>query len=312
MKETTIHNCEIIRDLLPGYAEQLLSRSGMQAVRDHLDRCPDCQKIHEQMQKEVLETTPSLEDRRALDGFRKIRRRTRHLKLLAAGTLILMLSGVLCGFLMLFVIGKPAGTSWIDFASCSYDEETDSLTIQGHAGNLNIQKVLWEEDDSENTLINVLVYETEALPFTAETHDFTITIPDIKGRDVCLACPNYDRTRIYSWRDDHYELIEQMEEAIRREIDTFDPERNILYCYPYIYDKDGRKWPTFHADRVTGENASWWYWGDRIVTDGDLEPTGYEIWVSLSEPRQILFYDYRNGEWIGDPDDMDMTRTNES
>lgn len=312
MKETTIHNCDIIRDLLPGYLEHLLSDAGEQAVKKHLNGCPDCRKICEEMKKEAPEAGPSPEDQCALDGFRKIRRHTRHLKLLAAGTLILMLMGVLSGFLMLFVIGKPAGTSWIDSVSCSYDNSTDSLTIQGHAQNLNIRKVLWEEDASDETMINILVYEAEALPFTSETHDFTITVPGIKGRDVCLACPNYDRSRIYSWRDDHYELIEQMEEAIRREIGTFDPERNLLTCYPRIYDKDGRKWLTFHVDCVTGENASWWHWGDKIVTDGDLEPTGYEIWVSLSEPRRILFYDYRNGEWIDDPDSMDMTRTSET
>ena len=51
MKETTIRNCSIVRDLLPGYTEHLLSEAGEEAVREHLSSCKDCEKIYRQMKE---------------------------------------------------------------------------------------------------------------------------------------------------------------------------------------------------------------------------------------------------------------------
>ena len=300
MKDTKIQNCDIIRDLLPGYTEHLLSDAGTEAVANHLVDCKDCEKIYNQMKEKLFEEEPSSEERRALDGFRKLCRRTRHLKLLLIGVCTLLFCGVLSGFLMLFVIGNPVGTHWIDQVSCTYDEETDCLTIQGHAQNVNIQKVVWEKDNEEDALINVLIYETEALPFTSETHDFTLTIPDAKGMDVCLACPKYDRSSIYSWNTDHYELILQMEEAICQAVPSMNPDTTPLSCASGIDLYDGQEGLTFYLHYVIGEGAVWWSWNDSIVTDGDLEPADFEIWVSLEEPHTVHFFDYQTGEWTDD------------
>lgn len=290
---TEIKDCDIIKDLLPGYAENLLSKAGTDAVDHHLANCPACCRIYRELKEEPKEIS-SPQERTALDGFRKLRRRTRHLKILAASSLALILTAVFCGFCMLFLIGRPAGTSWIDAVSCSYDEENDSLTVSGHANNLNIQKVVWENNDQDNDNINVLVYEVESLPFLSETHDFSITIPDIRGRNVYLACPNYDRFPIYNWENDHYQLVEEMKEMIYQQVASLDKESYILYFHP-IEEKDGRDWMVFSIDHVVGEGAAWWYYGDRMVTDGDLEPVGSEVWVTLDEPHEVWIYDYTAG-----------------
>lgn len=300
MKETTIRNCSIVRDLLPGYTEHLLSEAGEEAVREHLSSCKDCEKIYRQMKEELFKGEPSPEESRALDGFRSLFRRFRHLKLLLIITSVLIFCGILSGFLMLFVVGNPVGTRWLDRVSCTYDEKTGSLTIQGHAQNVNIRKVVWEKDGEEDTLINVLVYETEALPFTSETHDFTLTIPDVKGMDVCLACPRYDRTNIYSWKNDHHELVQRMEEAIYQTLPSTDPDTTPLSCASGIALYGGQEGLTFHPEYVTGEGATWWTWNDMITTDGSLEPADFEIWVSLDAPHEVHFYDYRTGEWTDD------------
>lgn len=300
MKQTTIHNCDIIRDLLPGYMERLLSDAGEEAVKEHLSHCKDCEKIYSQMKEDIFHEEPSPEENRALDGFRKLFRRTRHLKLLLISACTLILCGILSGFLGLFVIGSPVGTSWIDHISCIYDEETDSLNIQGHAQNVNISKVIWEKDSENETLINVLVYETEALPFTSETHDFTLTIPDAKGMDVCLACPKYDRSSIYSWKKDHYELVQHMEEAIFQTAPSLDPDTAPLSCASGISLYNGQEGLIFHLDYVIGEGTVFWVWNDSIITDGDLEPADFEIWVSLKEPHEVHFFDYQTGTWTDD------------
>lgn len=300
MNGTTIQNCDIIRDLLPGYAEHLLSGAGEKAVQDHLAYCKDCEKIYNHMKDGDSERKVSRKEERALDGFRKIRRRTRHLKLLLISAFALIFCGILSGFLKLFVIGSPAGTHWIDSVSCTYDEETGSLTIQGYAQNINIRKVVWEKDHEEDTLIYVLVYETEALPFTSATHDFTLTIPDARGMDVCLACPKYDRTSIYSWKKDHYELVQRMEEAVYQTVPATDPDTTPLSCASGIALYNGQEGLIFYPEYVTGEGAAWWTWNDMITTDGSLEPADFEIWVSLEEPHEVHFFDYRTGEWTDD------------
>lgn len=281
---TEIKNCAIIRDLLPGYIEQLLSNDGKAAVTAHLADCPQCRQIYSDMKEGTNESTT---DQPALDGFKKIRRRTRRLKWIAASTLTLIFGALITEFLLFFVIGKPASTHLLDSISCTYDNASGSLTIEGRAENLNICKVVWETDSEEDFLINVLVYERASLPFVSETHDFALTIPDAEGYDVCIACPNYDRTKIYSWRNDHYKQIDQMEEAIFCEFPSLNPEKDILSCRPGIHTANNMNWLVFSVDHLIGENASWWYWGDKLVTDGELEPAGYDIWVSLEQPYQI-------------------------
>ena len=107
MKETTISNCDIIRDLLPGYLEHLLSKASNTAVEEHLFCCEECRQVHDEMKKETFKKNLSPEDSRALDGFKKIRRHTWRLRLLAASTLFLVLSGIRTGFLTLFFIVMP-------------------------------------------------------------------------------------------------------------------------------------------------------------------------------------------------------------
>ncbi len=294
-----IHNCDIIRDMLPGYTDHILSDAGMAAVEKHLEDCQDCRHIYEEM-KEKLETELFPEESLALDGFRKLRRHSRRLKLAAgaAFTLLLFLSGGM--FISVFLIGRPAATTMLDTISCSYDASTGSVTVNGHADNLNISRIKWETDSEDDSIVNLLVYETEELPFLSPRHDFTVTIPDMKGRDLYLACPDYDRFSIYSWNSDHYETVEQLKDEIYRRIPALDKERDILHYINGINTVNGTEGLTFLLDYLLGEDASYWFWNNQLTTDGELEPAEFDIWISLEEPYQIMIFDYRTGEWTED------------
>lgn len=55
-------SCDIIRDLLPLYADHVTSDASNVLVREHLNECPDCRKELEQMQRPVpvrLEEVPA-------------------------------------------------------------------------------------------------------------------------------------------------------------------------------------------------------------------------------------------------------------
>ena len=47
------YDCEIIRDLLPLYAEEIASPASTDMVRAHLEECPDCARLLAQMQRPV-------------------------------------------------------------------------------------------------------------------------------------------------------------------------------------------------------------------------------------------------------------------
>lgn len=286
-----IQNCDIIQDLLPGYVDHLLSPAGTEAVETHLNKCISCRRTCEAMKEEAEAPLP--EDGPALDGFQRIRARTRRLKWISGGSITLILSALFSVFLHLFVVGSPAPTSLIDTLTCTYDDAADTLTLTGSAKNLDISKVCWEEDEQEAFLINVLVYERESLPFRKETHTFTLTIPNAKGYDISLACPDYDRRPVYSWRSGHYQLIDRMTEAVYEELSYLDPQRDLLSCSPGIRTAEGTQWLSFQLDHLSGDYTTLYYLNNSLVTDGELEFADYGVWVSLEEPFQVRLYDYK-------------------
>ena len=72
MKEDRL-DCCVVRDLLPGYIEELTEPETARQVRAHLEHCPDCRQREADMRRALpIEKAP----RRAL-GFLKRVRRTR-------------------------------------------------------------------------------------------------------------------------------------------------------------------------------------------------------------------------------------------
>ncbi len=64
-------NCDVIRDLLPSYADGICSPASQTLVQEHLAQCPACQKALEQMrQPRRVPATP-----RAKNPLRLLRRR---------------------------------------------------------------------------------------------------------------------------------------------------------------------------------------------------------------------------------------------
>lgn len=45
--------CSVIQDLLPNYAEGLISPETAAIIRDHLENCPECRRLYEDCQKPV-------------------------------------------------------------------------------------------------------------------------------------------------------------------------------------------------------------------------------------------------------------------
>lgn len=296
-----IESCEIIRDLLPGYTDEILSETGANAVRGHLETCEECRQIYFSMKEEAgTEITP--QEKLAVDGLKKVRQRTMRLKLITGSVIGLLAFALLSIFMMFFVMGRPVATSAITAGDVLYDEETERLVINGtvNFASCRVSRVIWEQSEEDPNAVNIIVYAAETLPFQRGENNFTISIPNMAGKKAYFACPLYDQFEIYNWKHWHWEILAELENEIYENFPELDREKDALNYNGGIDSIDGVDGISFCVDSVLGENATYWRFNDLLCTDGDLESHPYEIWISLEVPRQIYIYDYRTGEYTED------------
>lgn len=294
-------SCDIIKDLLPGYIDGILSEAGTSAVKEHLQECENCGKTYLEMREELTAGEKEAEQI-ALDGFKKMRRRTKRLKIAVWTVTGLLFFLLLSFFVKIFVIGEPLSTHEIR-AELSYDEETDCLEINGTVdpASCRVSRVVWEPDEENPNKVNILVYGAETLPFQSEKREFRISVPDMKGKTACFACPDYDRMEIFNWKHHHYELLSELENEIYEHYPELSREKDPLWYSGGTESVDGTEGICFSVDSIIGENATFWTFNDQLITDGEFESRDFEIWISLEKPRQILIYDYRTGKYTDDP-----------
>ncbi|MDE6738671.1 MAG: zf-HC2 domain-containing protein [Lachnospiraceae bacterium] len=300
--------CDIIKDLLPGYIDGILSGTGRNAVEEHLIECSECRLSYEGMSEEMqaeLGTVIIPEEQAALDGFKKVRQFTKKLKLtvgIMAGLLVLCFMSVL---LKVYVIGSLMTTGPVEITDCSYDEETGNLVLGGtlHLADYHVSRIVCKESDDEEFVVNVHVYVAETLPFLLSgqaQEDFSVTIPDAKGYVVYLAGPGYDRSEVYNWKHSHYEKLAEMEEEIYSRIPALDKEQDALSCNRGIESVNGKEGIAYTVTTMIGDDAYYWWFNDQLAMYGDFATLSLDIWISLEEPYQILVFDYGTGQYTDD------------
>ena len=90
------YNCEIVRDLLPLYAEQMASPASTALVEEHLAECPACRAELERMEKPVP-VQPEPQPDAPLQNIRSSLNRRRLRTMLCSFAAALVLAAV-CGF----------------------------------------------------------------------------------------------------------------------------------------------------------------------------------------------------------------------
>ena len=113
-------SCEMIRDLLPLYAERLTSPETEAEIQAHLAECPACREFFEEMTAPEPALTEPIPE---VDGLKKVKKRR---ALVLAGAALAVV-GVAAGLWAWFAAKKNAPT-------VSYDEPTKTLVICGSSG----------------------------------------------------------------------------------------------------------------------------------------------------------------------------------
>ena len=64
--------CEVIRDLIPSYVDELCSETSRRYVDEHLRDCPQCDRLMRQLRDTDFSTNKL--EQREFDGYKKIKR----------------------------------------------------------------------------------------------------------------------------------------------------------------------------------------------------------------------------------------------
>lgn len=99
-------DCEVIRDLLPLYAEQMASPASTELVEEHLQGCEACREQLRQMQMPVP-VKPELEPVRPLQEIRKNIDRKQKGTMLAAVVVVLLLAAAVIFGGYAYLVNEP-------------------------------------------------------------------------------------------------------------------------------------------------------------------------------------------------------------
>ncbi len=104
-------NCEVTRDLLPLYVEQLTSPGTNAAIEEHLGGCPACAALKNELA--APEPPPAADTGREVDYFKKVRKVSRAQAVAAVvGTLLVLAIGAAVKLLWIGTEATREGVSW--------------------------------------------------------------------------------------------------------------------------------------------------------------------------------------------------------
>lgn len=203
-------NCEIIRDLLPLYADEVISEESRALVEAHLQGCASCSRelavmkkamvlpVNQKLQQEEAETLGNLK--------KKLRRRTTALALLSA----VLMVGV---FLALFfwnaesrvcVPVKEAGVTVKNVGGVL-------LAEADHPGQVIVREITYTEDGSRRTAVVFYVYETQWQRLCTALR---LTRKQTEPEHIYLGQENYVQEVYYGEFQDH-KLLSDTQECLK-------------------------------------------------------------------------------------------------
>ena len=102
--------CEVIRDLLPSYIDELTSETTNQVIRDHLENCEDCRKAYASMYTPDDQPQQEIQERKEIDFLKKNKKRNRRIVFGSIAGALVLIAAVLC--LRVFIIGNGDERQW--------------------------------------------------------------------------------------------------------------------------------------------------------------------------------------------------------
>ena len=172
MKNTL--DCNIVRDMLPLFIENLTSEDSNNAINQHLEQCEYCRKYLENIQKPIdCPTVPKKE----IDYMRKVKHSFKQRAYILSGVITIFCIILIGIFLRLFIIGTPIfiGDAPINFR-WNYDMDSKVYSIHGTIEGTNTGARIKMYEDKKNNQIKIKIYEIMPSVFYSN-NQFSVKIP---------------------------------------------------------------------------------------------------------------------------------------
>lgn len=159
-------DCEIIRDLLPLYADELTSERSNEVIHAHLDICPECRAELARMRSAI--SVPKEEQAQNIDYKKALKHQLRHMKLKITGT---TLAGILIAVVIALLVlwwngvfyivdrqtspdGSYTATAYSrDVTDLLHSHDTFSIRERGTRIYSGTYSGMWWSNDSQYLLI---------------------------------------------------------------------------------------------------------------------------------------------------------------
>ena len=110
------YDCDVIRDLLPLYADKACSEKSRDMVEEHLEECPDCRNMVSMLLDTEIEESLTTEKDSVIDyGLRQFKRRAAVVGSAVSGAITLP---VLVVLLLVFMAGRTVSWVAIPMTAC--------------------------------------------------------------------------------------------------------------------------------------------------------------------------------------------------
>ena len=120
--------CDIIKDLLPGYADDVVSDETKKEVENHIKDCTVCKEELEQLKKPIGKTLPEKQEKQKINFLKKIKKRT-WTKIAATAAVLIIVAAVL---LQLFVWGTLVKSADMSFVLSRFQYEYQIIFSVDH------------------------------------------------------------------------------------------------------------------------------------------------------------------------------------
>ena len=157
-------SCEIVKDLLPSYIDQLTSKETSEAGAAHLSDCESCRAAY----REMTNSEPPKDEQPEVDYLKKVRnsrRRIRNIAIIAAsGVLVLGLVAVLIATQSKKKSEKDAQT----ITELEQQAEADAQTITELEQQIELPTVTYDPETKALVIIGTGRYDEAVIPEEAE------------------------------------------------------------------------------------------------------------------------------------------------
>lgn len=158
-------SCAVVRDLLPSYIDKLTSEESSEAVKRHLEECPACERVYEQMREDGDREVELLEQQPEIDYLKKSRARNK--KWVALSVLLCLV--VFLGAVIIekyFVSSRIRDVNLIDYTIVTAEEDRFIFSGELRDKRCGVADIGYEEKDG---VLEITMKQTGASVFHANS-----------------------------------------------------------------------------------------------------------------------------------------------